>query len=56
MSSQQSQGKHEMPTGEVVGLAELVNYQQGAVVSRTLLNRSTGTVTLFAFDEGAGSE
>ena len=54
MSSQQSQGKHEMPTGEVVGLAELVNYQQGAVVSRTLLNRSTGTVTLFAFDEGQG--
>ena len=54
MSSQQSQGKREMPTGEVVGLAELVNYQEGAVVSRTLLNRSTGTVTLFAFDEGQG--
>jgi len=54
MSSQQSQGKREMPTGEVVGLAELVNYQEGAVVSRTLLNRGTGTVTLFSFDEGQG--
>ena len=54
MSSQQSQGKREMPTAEVVGLAELVNYQEGAVVSRTLLNRGTGTVTLFSFDEGQG--
>ena len=56
MSSQQSQAKREMPTGEMVGLAELVNYQEGAVVSRTLLNRGTGTVTLFSFDEWAGFE
>ena len=54
MSSQQSQDKREMPAGEVVGLTELVNYQEGAVVSRTLLNRGTGTLTLFAFDEGQG--
>lgn len=32
--------------------AELVNVQPGAVVSRTLVNEPTGTVTLFAFDEG----
>jgi len=31
------------------GLAE---YQEGAVVSRTLLKRGGGTVTLFAFDVG----
>jgi len=30
----------------------LVTYQDGAVVSRTLLKRGGGTVTLFAFDEG----
>ena len=54
MSSQQSQSKHEMPIGEVVRLIDLVNYQEGAVVSRTLVNRTTGTVTLFAFDEGQG--
>jgi quercetin dioxygenase-like cupin family protein len=29
-----------------------VNYQDGSVVSRTLVAKSTGTVTLFAFDEG----
>jgi len=54
MSSQQSQSKREMPAGEVVRLTDLVNYQEGAVVSRTLVNRGTGTVTLFAFDEGQG--
>jgi quercetin dioxygenase-like cupin family protein len=54
MSSQQSQSKCEMPAGEAVRLTELVNYQEGAVVSRTLVNRGTGTVTLFAFDEGQG--
>jgi quercetin dioxygenase-like cupin family protein len=43
-----------MPIGEVVRLVDLVNYQEGAVVSRTLINRATGTVTLFAFDEGQG--
>jgi quercetin dioxygenase-like cupin family protein len=31
---------------------ELVAYQDGAVVSRTLIKRAGGTVTLFAFDEG----
>ena len=32
--------------------AGLVNYQAGSVVSRTLVKKPTGTVTLFAFDEG----
>src|SRR6202795_42880 len=54
MSSQQAQGKREMPIAEVVRLIDLVNYQEGAVVSRTLVTRATGTVTLFAFDEDQG--
>ena len=37
---------------QVLHTAELVNYQDGAVVSRTLINQKTGTVTLFAFDAG----
>ena len=32
----------------------LVDYQSGAVVSRTIIERKTGTVTLFAFDKGQG--
>ncbi|NLW91152.1 MAG: cupin domain-containing protein [Syntrophomonadaceae bacterium] len=31
-----------------------IDYQAGAVVSKTLLNRPFGTITLFAFDEGQG--
>ncbi len=35
-------------------LADLVDYQEGSVVSKTLINKQTGTVTLFAFDVGQG--
>ncbi len=35
-------------------IAALVDYQSGAVVSRTIIERTTGTVTLFAFDKGQG--
>ncbi|MFO7676213.1 MAG: cupin domain-containing protein [bacterium] len=38
--------------GQVVGLAGLVEYQRGAVVSREVVQRPTGTVTVFAFDRG----
>ncbi len=35
-------------------LAELVGYQKDAVVSKTIIEKKTGTVTLFAFDQGQG--
>lgn len=35
-------------------LADLIDYQAGSVVSRTLIKKPTGTVTLFAFDRGEG--
>jgi quercetin dioxygenase-like cupin family protein len=38
--------------GKVVDLAELVTYQTDAIVSRTVIDKDAGTVTLFAFDEG----
>lgn len=37
-----------------VKLSGLIGYQEGSVVSRTIVDRRTGTVTLFAFDEGEG--
>ncbi len=52
MNSPQPQNKCELRVAEAIPLANLVNYQEGAVVSRTLVNRSTGTITLFAFDDG----
>lgn len=44
----------EMPVAERVRSLELVTFQKGAVVSRTLLKRAAGTVTVFAFDEDQG--
>ena len=35
-------------------MTDLVNYQAGSVVSRTIMKRPMGTLTLFAFDEGEG--
>ena len=39
---------------EVENLASLVSYQQGSVVSRTLMDKEAGTITLFAFDKDEG--
>jgi len=35
-------------------LRDLIGYQEGSVVSRTLIDKKAGTVTLFAFDEKQG--
>lgn len=35
-------------------LAELIGYQEASVVSRTLIDKKAGTITLFAFDEQQG--
>jgi len=43
-----------LPPSEAIALAALVAYQEGSVVSRTLVKRDSGNVTLFAFDEGQG--
>ena len=51
MTGDPAQGSDDL-TARVVDLAELIQYQSGAVVSRTLVKRPTGTVTLFAFDQG----
>ena len=39
---------------KVQNINEMIDYQAGAVVSKTLLKKETGNVTLFAFDEGQG--
>ena len=35
-------------------LTDLVKYQKGSVVSKEIIRKGTGTVTLFAFDQGQG--
>ena len=54
MSTAAQAGTNHMPGAEIVRLGDTVNYQNGAVVSRTLVKRATGTVTAFAFDAGQG--
>jgi len=46
--------KSEDLSGKVALMQGLVEYQSGAVVSRTLIDKLTGTITLFAFDKGQG--
>ena len=38
--------------GRAIELAGLVNYQDGAIVSREVVSRPAGTITAFAFDRG----
>lgn len=49
-----SGAKTEIQAAEPVLLLEMVDYQEGSIVSRVLLGRDTGSITLFAFDEGQG--
>ena len=52
------QMKNDSATSEITGkpfkLKELVAYQPNAIVSRTLVEKDLGTITIFAFDEGQG--
>jgi len=40
--------------GKVANMADLIAYQDGAVVSRTIAKKDSGTITVFAFDQGQG--
>ena len=44
--------EHDLHTP--VDLQTLVEYQSGSIVSRTLVKKPSGTMTLFAFDAGEG--
>jgi quercetin dioxygenase-like cupin family protein len=47
-------GRPESDGPRLGKLSELVGYQGGSIVSRTLIDKKAGTVTLFAFDRGQG--
>lgn len=49
---QPEQAENSSP--RVEQLANLASYQIGSIVSREIIRKSTGTVTLFAFDKGQG--
>lgn len=41
-------------TAQTLTLNDLIAYQEGSVVSRTLIDKKVGTLTLFAFGAGQG--
>ena len=45
---------HESLAGRILDPKELIAYQEGSVVSRMIVYKKTGTITLFAFDQGEG--
>ena len=53
MSTEQDKGAQNIKA-MALKLSGLAEYQAGAVVSRTLIDKKIGTVTIFAFDEGQG--
>jgi quercetin dioxygenase-like cupin family protein len=44
----------EKLVAQAIRLIDLADYQEGSVVSRTIIDKKMGTVTFFAFDEGQG--
>lgn len=40
--------------GQSVRIVDLADYQDGSIISRTIVDRKTGTVTFFVFDKGQG--
>ena len=43
-----------LSAAEVTKASELVNYQEGSIVSREIAKKPAGNMTAFAFDEGQG--
>ena len=54
MEKKTGQTRDQDLAGKAVKLSALVDYQAGSVVSREIISKKTGTVTLFAFDAGQG--
>jgi quercetin dioxygenase-like cupin family protein len=54
MAAKKETNDSEKLIGHEMSLAGLVEYQEGSVVSREVIGKKTGTVTIFAFDEGQG--
>jgi quercetin dioxygenase-like cupin family protein len=54
MEPNKKTGDARLQPAQVAKIAGLVDYQSGSVVAREIFKMPTGSVTLFAFDEGQG--
>ncbi|MCG2726091.1 MAG: cupin domain-containing protein [Elusimicrobia bacterium] len=50
----QAKEKKEDIRGKALRAKDLIDYDKGAVVSRTIIKKKTGSVTIFSFDKGEG--
>jgi len=44
----------QLPSAEKINLRESIEYANDSIVSKTLVKNDSGTITLFAFDDGQG--
>ena len=51
--AQDKPGKEELQA-KVHRLIDMIDYQEDSIVSRTIIDQKTGTLTLFAFGQGQG--
>jgi quercetin dioxygenase-like cupin family protein len=54
MEHYKKQTGREKPVAQAKRLTDLIDYQNGSVMSREIISKKTGTVTLFAFDKRQG--
>lgn len=54
MDHNREDASEEQLKPQVANLVDMIDCQSGSVVSREIIKKKTGTVTLFAFDEGQG--
>ncbi len=46
--------ENQLPVAQAVVLKDMVNFETGSIVSRTLTKNKAGNITLFSFDKGQG--
>jgi len=54
MAEREDKPTDEKLLAKPIELTGLLGYQDGAVVSRTLVDKRVGTITIFSFDQGQG--
>ncbi|MFC2019196.1 cupin domain-containing protein [Chloroflexota bacterium] len=54
MESDKIRKVEDVPSGQVLKLIEQIQYQEGAIVARILIDKANGSCRLVALDKGQG--